>query len=263
MKQLSILFICALIAGCSWTPERTNPFDPSSDLYIPPPIPNRAPVITGLVINTDCVNGSTEDECGITLRARVSDVDNNLVARDVIATVDDRFFGRLAFFPVDSQWALTVQESELDSAIETFSGSLVMLSVIDDSGATDHDTLRFPSPFRDYPEVHWPTSSFNCLCPDYDDLSWSRWTGEGHPREFEVRFYYKGYEYASSLTINGISPNDTTVVADGDYQPADSNGTRFYSWRVFVYDQLGNSAGSAPGAFRYLENCTSDCIPPN
>lgn len=261
MRVLVILFITALIAGCAWTPERSNPFDPSSNLYVPPPISNRPPAITGFVINTSCLNSSTEDQCGVTLRARISDPDSNLRIGDVVASVDGRYFGRLAYYPVDTLWALTLQESELDSAAEKFAGSLVMLSVSDDSGATDEDTLRFPSPFKAYPEIHWPRTTFHCICPDYRNFSWTRWTGGGHASELELRFYFSSLEYVPSLTLSGIAPSDTTVEVIRNFVPADSNGTIFYGWRVFVYDQLGNSAGSLPGAFRYVENCSPACVP--
>ncbi|MCB1059186.1 MAG: hypothetical protein KDB65_03050 [Calditrichaeota bacterium] len=263
MKWLVVLILTGMIAGCSWTPERSNPFDPNSSLYVAPPIPNRPPVISGLAINTSCVNLPIEDQCGVTVKARISDPDSNLRIGDINVTVNGRFFGRLGYYPQDTLWAMTLEESELDSAISKFTGSLVTLSVSDDSGATAEDTIRFPRPFKEYPSITWPLSSLDCICPDYRTLKWERWNGSGQARELEIRFYYQNLFYVSRLTMNGISPSDTTTLVDQDlFQPADSNALVFYGWRVFVVDELGNAAGSISGGFRSVQHCTSACVPP-
>ncbi len=248
-----------LIAGCNWTPDRSNPFDPNSPVYVEPPVSNRPPQINGLVVNTNCVNFPTEDQCGVTIKARISDTDSNLRIGNVVATINQLYFGHLAYDPVDTLWILTKQETELDSAVERFVGSLVKVSVSDDSNAFAEDTVRFPSLFRDYPTINWPNSISQCICPDYRNFSWNRWTGSGQARELEIKFYFLNFDLVPSLTISDINPSDTTVVVNQNFVPSDSNGTIFYGWRLFVVDRNGNSAGSVSGLFRYLETCTAEC----
>ncbi|MBL0059942.1 MAG: hypothetical protein IPP40_00170 [bacterium] len=248
------------MAGCAWTPERANPYDPDSPLYIEPPISNRPPQVLGLSIRTNCVNFATEDLCGVNILARIADPDSNLRIDEVVATVNDRFFGRLTYVPTDTLWVLAKQGTELDSGAVRYYNSLIRVSVSDDSGATDSDTTRFPLLFTDYPEVHWPDFIDDIVCDECRDFSWDRWTGQGQAREFEMRFYFLNFDLVPSLTIHDISPQDTFITVDRNFVSSDSNSTIFYGWRLFVIDQNGNSAGSIPGGFNYRENSQQNCI---
>lgn len=266
MKILSYILLSTMIAGCSWSPERLNPFDPQSPIYIEPPITNRAPSITRLIVNTNCVNFPTEDECGVTVSTRVSDPDNNLILDSVIATISGsdhlaRYFGNLSYNPVDSTWIISRHGTELDSAAELYVGSLITVSASDDSGATAIDSVLFPQLFREYPRVNWPDDADECVCPDFRVFSWRRWTGEGTPSEMEIRFYFRNFDLVPSLTIHEPWPQDTFLYVDRQFEPADSNSLIFYGWRLFVIDQNGNSAGSKAGPFNYREDCTTNCGP--
>jgi len=267
MKWWIVIGAALVVAACAWTPERSNPYDSNSERYVEPPQANRAPQITSLVINTNCVNFPTEDQCGVLVTSKIVDLDNNLNLSSVFATVtwpdsEPQIFGNLTYDPVDTVWKLAKLETELSYPAESYVGSLITVSATDDSGATAQDTARYPRLFRDYPTVHWPEDpQFDCMCPDFRDVSWRRWTGEGQAASMEIRFYFQNFDLVPSLTIHDISPSDTFRTVGGDFQASDSNSTIFYGWRVFVIDQNGNSAGSLPGAFNYRDFCSPDCGP--
>lgn len=263
MNDLTKAILLALVVtGCSWTPERLNPYDPNSPVYVDPPINNRPPSIDALTVNTNCVNFPTEDQCGVTVKARISDPDDNLNLDSVIVEIDNRFFGRMAYSPVDTLWILAKQETELDSAADRYVGSVVKVVVADDSGATAIDTVDYPNLFNEYPTLRWPLNPSNCICPDYRYFSWDRWNGQGQVTEMEIRFYYSNFDLVPSLTVHDIQPDDTTAwVAwdDREFVPSDSNNLIFYGWRLFVVDRNGNRAGSTSGTFNYRETCTDLC----
>lgn len=255
------VILSLLLAGCSWTPERLNPYDPNSPVYVDPPIRNRPPSIEGLIVNTSCVNFPTEDQCGVTVKARIEDPDDNLNFDSVLVNIDGRFFGQMVYDPVDTTWELSKQETELDSPAARYVGADVSVYVVDDSGAWVTDTVDYPELFREYPEIRWPWNSQQCICPDYRWFSWDPWTGEGQAVEMEIRFYYANFDLVPSLTIHDISPSDTSVWVGGDreFVPSDNNNLIFYGWRLFVVDRNGNRAGSTSGSFNYREVCTALC----
>ncbi|MBK8129990.1 MAG: hypothetical protein IPK53_14145 [bacterium] len=118
MKWWTPIISALLVAACAWTPERANPYDPGSDRYVDPPQANRAPVIRSLVVNTNCVNFPTEDQCGVLITAQIDDADNNLDLTRVQATITwpDSLplpFGTLLYFPIDTAWKLEKLETEL------------------------------------------------------------------------------------------------------------------------------------------------------
>lgn len=255
----------ALVTGCSWTPERLNPYDPNSPQYVLPPVPNSAPVIDTVIVNTNCVNFPTEDQCGVVVTAHITDADNNLDFDEVIVMIksptetDERYFGQMQYNPVASMWEFVRQETELDSAAERYVGSVVTVHVADDSGAVDQSSVFYPNLFRDYPSIHWPRNTPHCICPDYRYFTWGRWNGEGQAREMEIQYYYANFDLVPSLTVHSISPTDTSVWVERNFVPSDSNNFIFYGWRLFVVDQNGNRAGSESGTFYYRETCTSAC----
>ncbi len=267
MKEwLYTLALATIVAGCAWTPERANPYDPDSPLYVDPPIPNSPPVITSIRANTQCVNFSTEDQCDIRITARVADADNNVNLDSVVAIITDfqdvtHFFGKLTYNPVDLTWALNRHETELDSSAEQHVGSLITVVATDDSGATAIDSVEFPSLFREYVTLNWPDDPAHCTCPDFRDFSWDRWTGEGQLSAMELRFYFRNFEEVPSLTIKHEALQDTFHTVIEDFVPSDSNSTIFYGWRLFVFDQSGNGCGSASGGFNYRETCNGECGP--
>ncbi len=267
MKWWTPIISALLVAACAWTPERANPYDPGSDRYVDPPQANRAPVIRSLVVNTNCVNFPTEDQCGVLITAQIDDADNNLDLTRVQATITwpdslPQQFGTLLYFPIDTAWKLEKLETELLYPAEQYVGSLITVTAADDSGAIALDTVRYPRLFRDYPQINWPEDGqFDCVCPGLMDFSWNRWTGEGQAREMELRFYFQNFDMVPSLTVHNVLPTDTFVTVTADFVPADSNSAIFYGWRLFVIDQNGNSVGSEPGAFNYRDVCTPSCGP--
>lgn len=256
------IFLTLIAVGCSWTPERLNPYDPSSPVYVDPPVPNRSPSVDTLIVNTNCVNFPTEDQCGVVVLARLSDPDENLNFDNVVVTINGRMFGQMVYDAPQAMWVLTKQETELDSAAERYVGSVITVTVEDDSGATAQRSVLYPNLFREYPTPRWPLNPANCICPEYRFFSWDRWNGEGQATEMEIRFYYSNFDLVPSLTVHDISPQDTTVWVeweDREFFPSDSNNLIFYGWRLFVVDQNGNRAGSTSGTFNYREICTDLC----
>lgn len=265
-EALYSILLSAVLAGCAWTPERTNPYDPNSPLFVDPPVPNTPPTIDALVIRTECVNFIAEDLCNIKLVAVIPDPDDNLNMDSVIVYItnpDDvvLYFGKLVYSPLDATWSLTKYETELDSSAEDYVGSLLTVIATDDSGATAMDTIRIPGMFTDYPTLNWPNGSDHCICPGIRDFSWNRWTGEGQLSAMELRFYYKNIEQSAALTTPVTVLNDTFQTVNADFRPADNDVSEFYGWRLFVTDQNGNTAGSASALFNYRETCTGACGP--
>ncbi|MCB9357996.1 MAG: hypothetical protein H6508_06185 [Calditrichaeota bacterium] len=257
--------LVGLVAGCSWTPDRLNPYDPESSNYVAPPQANRPPRIDTLIVNTECINLPVNDHCSIIVHAAISDADDNLDIDSVVAAIRDEFgdrrLGLLAYDAASQYWELRREETSLDSAIERYVGARMVVSVVDDSGATAERTLTVPSLFTAYPSTHWPID-LECVCPDYRDFSWVRWNGEGQARNMEVRFYFKNLIYVPEYTIGGIAVQDTFTTVPWPFSGSDFNQDVFYGWRVFVYDQLGNSAGSFSTTFQYFVTCTDSCIGP-
>lgn len=249
-------------AGCSWTPERLNPYDPASDNYVPPAQANRAPVIDTLIVNTECINIPLNDDCGVIIKATISDLDSNVNLNEVVATINGNYFGQLSYEAPSRYWALRRQESSLDSAIERFVASIVQVTAVDDSGATAQRSVLFPSLFNDYPSIFWPHDA-DCVCPpDYPNFSWLRWTGEGHATNYEIRYYLFNIVYQPALTITNISIADTFLTGPSTFEPSDGNEAVFYGWRIFVFDELGNSAGSKSETFKYYLACNDSCEGP-
>ncbi len=262
MKTLfAIAIIAVLISSCGWTPERSNPYDPQSDRYVEPPMANRQPKIDTLIVNTECINLPIDDDCGVIIKAAISDADGNLNIDSVIASINGRRFGKLAYDATGQFWQLKRRETELDSAAETYVGSNVQVTAIDDSGSVAQRSLTFPNLFVDYPTTNWPRD-LECVCPDYLDFSWIRWNGQGQPRNYELRFYYANIVEIPQITISNISIADTFRHVTPRFEPADNNPLVFYGWRLFIYDQLGNSAGSEPKTFKYFNICTDSCTGP-
>lgn len=258
---LLIVVVWATITGCGWTPDRSNPYDPMSTNYVLPRQANRPPVVDTLIVNTECLNLPLNDDCAIIIKAFITDLDENLVLNGVSATIDGRQFGRLSWDAPGAFWILTRLETELDSAPEKFVSSNVVVSAIDDSGAIGQRSLTFPGFNLPYPSINWP-HDFECICPQYHDFSWIRWNGQGQAQNYEIRFYLYNFIYQSHLTIRGIDIADTNRPVDLLFEPADGNDALFYGWRLFIYDAIGNSAGSLPQTFKYYTACNDSCVGP-
>lgn len=261
MLRIAIFLTIVAWAGCSWTPERLNPYDPASENYVKPAQPNRPPVIDTLIVNTECINLPVDDNCGIIIKAVITDLDSNVRLNEVIATINGNLFGQLSYDAPHRIWSLSRQETELDSAAERFVGGIVQVTAVDDSGATGQRSLLFPPLFIDYPSIYWP-KDFDCVCPDYPNFSWYRWNGQGHARDYEIRFFFGNTVYVPHLTIPHISIADTFVTGPTTFEPTDGNELVFYGWRIFIYDELGNSAGSEAKTFKYYVVCNDSCQGP-
>ncbi|MBK6767379.1 MAG: hypothetical protein IPG71_14125 [bacterium] len=144
MKSLIILGIMAGWVGCSWTPDRLNPYDPESESYVKPAQTNRPPEIDTLIVNTECINLPINDDCSIIIKAAISDLDSNVRLNEVLATINGIGFGQLSYDSPNRIWTLRRQETELDSAAERYVGSVVQVTAVDDSGAIGQRSLLFP-----------------------------------------------------------------------------------------------------------------------
>ncbi|MBK6767380.1 MAG: hypothetical protein IPG71_14130 [bacterium] len=64
------------------------------------------------------------------------------------------------------------------------------------------------------------------------------------------------------MTISHIAITDTFITGPTSFEPSDGNDLVFYGWRIFIYDELGNSAGSEPKTFKYYLACNDTCQGP-
>lgn len=261
--MVRFILVCSLLlAGCDWSPERGNPYDPNSDRYVPPPVVNRAPFVERPSVTTHCVNNPLVAQCGFAIETRISDLDNNLSLDSVKAFVDGRFLGALSYQPDSVSWVFKREESELDSATERFVGAWVSVIATDDSGASHKDSVQFPRLFNEYPEIRYPEDygppEGDCICEEFHTFIWQRWNGEGQAQYMELQFYFQNRNYLPTLTLSGVSAADTSVVVPLVFETADNNSFVFYGWRLFVVDQYGSTAGSQSGTFHAFENCPDD-----
>ncbi len=253
--RLLLAWYLLAIGGCAWSPDRDNSVDPASSHYVPPRPPNHAPVIDTVFVVSDCWRSELVPFCWFDVVSVVTDVDGNLEYGLVTAVIDTFELGPMTFDPILGEFR--VRRSQTDFPYEDLSnliGKIVAVNVRDDSGASDVESVLFPTPLTvPDPRLEYPVG--NSLQPvsietDSVRLSWQLWTGSGGEHRFSISVFYKNIflEWDTS----GLMPSDTFVTITDTLQPAWIDQTKFYTWYLTVTDRLGNHLRSLPGYFRYL-----------
>ncbi len=258
LRLMATLLTVGLICGCAWTPGRDNPVDPASPYYEKPPQRNRAPVIDTVIVVTDCRLSEPNPLCSVDIVAAVSDSDRNVDYSLVLATIildstHTMTVGYMAYDPERNQFLITRSQNDFpNETLNDMVGRTVVVSVVDDSGATDVNSAIFPQPvLGPLLQITFPQGL--PVVPDeiHGDtvrLSWEYWP-VSQTHTFGASVYYKNIYMVWDTA--GLMRTDTFVVVTRPLQPSEDESI-FYTWYLTVTDSRGNRLTAQPGYFYYF-----------